>query len=70
MTWLWQPLLPGAAQLLAGGGGGVEGEVAQTLGAVTQSSTGKLKIKATGSEALSAFTQSTTTGRLRIKGQV
>lgn len=64
-----------AAQALVGvafgpaAGGGVEGVVAQTLGAATQSSTGKLAIKANGDKTLSAFTQ-TSTGSGGRRGDV
>jgi hypothetical protein len=50
--------------------GAISGAVTQALAGVTQSSTGRLRLKANGSTALAAFTQSTATGRLKIKGQV
>lgn len=67
MTWLWQPLLPGGAQLLAGGGT-ISGAATQTLAPYSKTQTGTLAVKGSGSQTLSDYAQ-TATGKAIITGQ-
>ena len=62
MTWAWQPLLPGAAQLL-GGAAPVSGVATQTLAPYGKTQTGKVIAAAVATQTLGPYGK-TQTGTL------
>lgn len=64
MTWLWQPLLPGAAQLLAGGGSasGAGASAGTATAAATGQSTARASSTVAGTSTVAATGRSTAAG--------